>query len=224
MIVSNRMVKPHMVKKWARPGTVHCSSLRWPATSTVSASTLRLMGPRERLGSFFPERMSLDSQWKRRAAMPNPMTVTRRPMMILTGTNAPRLSQIVKQEMVAECERHLGLRCGPEDSGVTTSGRSRGFRGRLPWFRRRPSDARLEGGENSQVRVPLSCNTAQNSWVHLAVFGHGVIAFTQRVEFPRSRGRSSEAEHQLPKLRTRVRSSSPALANVAGGYKTDGDA
>ena len=77
MIVSSRMVKPHMVKKWARPGTVHCRSLRWPATSTVSASTLRLMGPRDRLGSFFPERMSLDSQWKRRAAMPNPMTVTR---------------------------------------------------------------------------------------------------------------------------------------------------
>ena len=98
MMVSSRMVKPHMVKKWARPGTVHCRSLRWPATSTVSASTLNLMGPRDRLGSFFPERMSLDSQWKRRAAMPNPMTVTRSPMMILTGTNAPRLSQIVEQE------------------------------------------------------------------------------------------------------------------------------
>ena len=98
MIVSSRMVKPHMVKKWARPGTVHCRSLRCPATSTVSASTLRLMGPRDRLGSFFPERMSLDSQWKRRAAIPKPMTVTRSPMMILTGTNAPRLSQIVQQE------------------------------------------------------------------------------------------------------------------------------
>ncbi len=35
----------------------------------------------------------------------------------------------------------------------------------------------------------------------MAVFGHSEIAFTQRVEFPRSRGRSSEAEHQLPKLR-----------------------
>jgi hypothetical protein len=76
MIVSSRMVKPHMVKKWARPGTVHCRSLRWPATSTVSASTLRLMGPRARFGSFFPDRMSLDSQWNRRAAMPKPMTVT----------------------------------------------------------------------------------------------------------------------------------------------------
>ena len=75
MIVSSRMVKPHMVKKWARPGTVHCRSLRWPATSTVSASTLGRMLPRVRLGSFFPERMSLDSQWKRRAAMPNPTTV-----------------------------------------------------------------------------------------------------------------------------------------------------
>ena len=34
------MVKPHMVKKWARPGTVHCRSLRWPATSVTSASAL----------------------------------------------------------------------------------------------------------------------------------------------------------------------------------------
>ena len=98
MIVSSRMVKPHMVKKWARPGTVHWRSLRWPATSTVSASTFRLMGPRFRLGSFFPERMSLDSQWNRRPAMPKPMTVTRSPMMILTGTNAPRLSQIVRRK------------------------------------------------------------------------------------------------------------------------------
>ena len=77
MIVSSRMVKPHMVKKWARPGTVHCSSLRWPATSTTSASALRLMGPRVREGSGFPERMSRDSQWNRRAAMPKPITVTR---------------------------------------------------------------------------------------------------------------------------------------------------
>ncbi len=91
MIVSSRMVKPHMVKKWARPGTVHWRSLRCPATSTVSASTLRLRGPRDRFGSFFPERMSLDSQWNRRAAMPKPTTVTKRPMTILTGTNAPRL-------------------------------------------------------------------------------------------------------------------------------------
>ena len=51
MIVSSRMVKPHMVKKWATPGIVHCSSLRWPATSTTSASALRLIGPRVRAGS-----------------------------------------------------------------------------------------------------------------------------------------------------------------------------
>ena len=74
MIVSSRIVKPHMVKKWARPGTVHCRSLRWPATSTASASALGTMLPRVRLGSFFPERMSLDSQWKRNAAIPKPTT------------------------------------------------------------------------------------------------------------------------------------------------------
>ena len=62
MMVSSRMVKPHMVKKWARPGTVHCSSLRWPATSVTSASALGRMLPRVRLGAGFPERMSLDSQ------------------------------------------------------------------------------------------------------------------------------------------------------------------
>ncbi len=89
MMVSNRMVKPHMVKKWASPGTVHCSSLRCPATSVTSASALRLMGPRVREGSGLPERMSLDSQWKRTAAKPKPITVTPMPRMILIGTNAP---------------------------------------------------------------------------------------------------------------------------------------
>ena len=91
MMVSNRMVKPHMVKKWARPGTVHCRSFFWPATSTASASALGATLPRVRLGSFLPERMSLDSQWKRNPAIPKPMRVTAMPKMYLTGTNAPRL-------------------------------------------------------------------------------------------------------------------------------------
>ena len=91
MMVSSRMVKPHMVKKWARPGTVHCSSLRWPATSVASASALGTMLPRVRSGSFFPERMSLLSQWKRNPAIPKPTRVTPTPKMILTGTNAPCL-------------------------------------------------------------------------------------------------------------------------------------
>ena len=90
MIVRSKIVKPHMVKKWARPGTVHCRSLRCPATSVTSASALRLMGPRVREGSGLPERMSLDSQWNRTAAMPKPTTVTPMPRMILIGTKAPR--------------------------------------------------------------------------------------------------------------------------------------
>src|SRR5580704_9124556 len=106
MIVSSRMVKPHMVKKWASPGTVHCKSLRWPATSTTSASALREMGPRTREGSGLPDRMSRDSQWKRRAAMAKPTTVTPRPRMILIGTNTPRLRG---RHQEAECERHLGI-------------------------------------------------------------------------------------------------------------------
>jgi hypothetical protein len=38
-----------------------------------------------------------------------------------------------------------------------------------------------------------------------------------------ARGRSSEAEHQLPKLRTRVRFPSPALDNIAGGDPCSSD-
>ena len=112
------MVKPHMVKKWARPGTVHCRSLRWPATSVTSASALRLIGPRVRAGSVLPERMSLDSQWNRTAAMPKPMTVTPMPRMILTGTNAPRLRWSSEHARRRNCERHLGTTCGGEDSVV----------------------------------------------------------------------------------------------------------
>ncbi len=91
MMVSRRIVKPHMVKKWASPGTVHCRSLRWPATSVTSASALGPRLPRVREGSGFPERMSRDSQWNRTAAMPKPTSVMPIPRMILTGTNTPRL-------------------------------------------------------------------------------------------------------------------------------------
>ena len=134
---------------------------------------------------------------------------------------------------VAECERHLGFRCGPEDSGATTSGRSWGVLRRplLPpatpgWM---PLAGHLETSrfmssawipEDARGRRATPCHRPRRAtfvphrtdfWIYLAVFGHRQIAFTQRVEFPRSRGRSSEAEHQLPKLRTRVRFSSPAL-------------
>ena len=139
------MVKPHMVKKWARPGTVHCRSLRWPATSVTSASAFRLIGPRVREGSGLPDLMSLDSQWNRLAARPKPMTVTPMPRMILIGTNAPRLRGFTNAG-AADCERNPGELCAGE-----------------------------------------------------------------RIVWSAARGRSSEAEHQLPKLRTRVRFSSPAL-------------
>src|SRR5271163_3679081 len=153
MIVNNRMVKPHMVKKWARPGTVHCRSLRWPATSTVSASTLRLMGPRDRLGSFFPERMSLDSQWKRRAAMPKPMTVTRSPMMILTGTNAPRLSQIVIRGRWRSASTTWDFDAAQRIVGRPHLGVVGGSRRQL-YFRRRPRlDARGWAPPNLPIHV-----------------------------------------------------------------------
>src|SRR5580700_10060233 len=49
-----------------------------------------------------------------------------------------------------------------------------------------------------------------------SAFAGRLCAFPQRVDLPGSRGRSSEAEHQLPKLRTRVRFPSPALFEFAG--------
>ena len=35
MIVRPRMMKPQNVKKWARPGPFHFSSLAWPKTSSI---------------------------------------------------------------------------------------------------------------------------------------------------------------------------------------------
>ena len=63
------------------------------------------------------------------------------------------------------------------------------------------------------LRVPFSCHTMPVFMAHLAVFGQREFAFSQRVDSRGSRGRSSEAEHQLPKLRTRVRFPSPALSH-----------
>ena len=129
MIVSSRIVKPHMVKKWARPGTVHCRSLRWPATSTASASALGTMLPRVRFGSFFPERMSLDSQWKRYAAIPKPTSVRPIPRMILTGTNAPRLRLLrgyFEQGRRRSASATWDFNAAPEDSGVAPGGPSSG--------------------------------------------------------------------------------------------------
>ena len=54
------------------------------------------------------------------------------------------------------------------------------------------------------------------TWRFSVTLGHRETAFIQRVVCARSRGRSSEAEHQLPKLRTRVRFSSPALDEPPG--------
>ena len=52
------------------------------------------------------------------------------------------------------------------------------------------------------------------SWVLLGTLVRWRFAFAQRVDLRGSRGRSSEAEHQLPKLRTRVRFPSPALSQL----------
>src|ERR1700685_4197811 len=70
----------------------------------------------------------------------------------------------------------------------------------------------LASGRAARVVVQqraTACNTAQRPtfvqhvphfWTYVAVIGHEEIAFTQRVVLRCFRGRSSEAEHQLPKL------------------------
>jgi len=89
MMVRIRMVKPHMVKKWAVPGTDHCSSFFWPATSTSSA--FRRFGTSlARLGTAgCPEAMSRPSQKNRRAAMASITKKITSPMEILTATAVP---------------------------------------------------------------------------------------------------------------------------------------
>jgi hypothetical protein len=83
------------------------------------------------------------------------------------------------------------------------------------WRRPTTAPVRCRRGRATRRRVQLSCNTMPLLRPCLAEFGHEEIAFIQRVVFRSSRGRSSEAEHQLPKLRTRVRFSSPALSQTS---------
>ena len=109
MMVNSRMVKPHMVKKWARPGTVHCRSLRCPATSVTSASALRLIGPRVREGSGLPDLISLDSQWNRRGgdAEAGQGDTNAQNDPDRHKCSSPRCG--TSNGGVAGCERHLGL-------------------------------------------------------------------------------------------------------------------
>ena len=83
------MVKPHIVKKWAMPGTVHCSSFFWPATSTSSA-LIRFGMSLTRLGTAgCPAVTRRPNQKNRRPAMASITTVMTSPMLILTATADP---------------------------------------------------------------------------------------------------------------------------------------
>ena len=85
-MVNRRMVKPQKVKTWARPGTVHWRSLRWPPTSTSSASA-RLGTSRKRFGvADSPDEMRRNSQKNLRPAMANITAVMPSPTASLTGT------------------------------------------------------------------------------------------------------------------------------------------
>ena len=63
----------------------------------------------------------------------------------------------------------------------------------------------LKGPEMASV-APPSCHPESLVAPFMEVFGHQESAFIQRVELLGSPGRSSEAEHQLPKLALSVNS------------------
>ena len=88
MIVRPRMTKPQNVKKCARPGTDHFSSLRWPKTSAASARSRA--GAVLRPGAAAPERISRDSHQTRRPATANASTVISRPRTSRTVTDSSR--------------------------------------------------------------------------------------------------------------------------------------
>ncbi len=80
MYTVSKMKKPHMVKKWARPGIDHLSSRRCPSTSDSSAQ-IRPPTSSVRPETGWPDRVSLASQPTRRrasnptiAVMPRPTT------------------------------------------------------------------------------------------------------------------------------------------------------
>ncbi len=154
-------------------------------------------GPLARLGSFFPDRMTLDSQWNRRPAMAKPITVTTRPMMISDGHERPPIWDR-STETVTECERHLGFRCGHEDSGATTSGGTWG------------SDRSIRSlGDPCWTSEPRPCETQAGRSTLVGDLGSSlVVRVCPACRFAEFSRRSSEAEHQLPKL-TRVDSRRP---------------
>ena len=242
MIVSSRMVKPHMVKKWAKPGTVHCRSLRWPATSTVSASTLGRDAAPGPVGVLLPRTDELGQPVEAEPGDPeadeghgNAQDVSDRHECSSPSVTSGYLEQGRRRSASATWDFDAAQRIvGRSPGGPSWGVRDRRFPAPAtpvgcPGGPPRNLAARAPSGgphPDSLSRPPTGRATACNrppratfvphraalSSADLAVFGHREFAFTQRVVFPRSRGRSSEAEHQLPKLRTRVRFPSPALA------------
>ena len=120
------------------------------------------------------------------------------------------------------CERHLGFRCGPEDSGASPGWPSRVWApapppvsatpvGCLTGTRSKRLGLASSAGETQDAVPQRATGSACHFVPHRAIFsgdlavfvtlGPREIVFTQRVVCARvPRGRSSEAEHQLPKL------------------------
>ena len=89
MMVSSRTMKPQKVNAWARPGTVHFSSLRWPITSAASTPASRPGCERTaaiRSGAGCPARPTRASHHNRRPASANAATVKTRPTTIRRTT------------------------------------------------------------------------------------------------------------------------------------------
>ena len=77
-------MKPHMVKKCAKPGMDHFSSLRWPSTSEICVHTRVPMSSVRPL-TCWPESVSLTSQPTRRRANKPTIAVMPRPTTSLTS-------------------------------------------------------------------------------------------------------------------------------------------
>jgi len=84
MIVSSRIVKPHIVKKWASPATGFWRSFRCPATSDSSARSGRDVPEPASVGlTDLTRRRRKENRWPARARA---RTVTVKPMAILTAS------------------------------------------------------------------------------------------------------------------------------------------
>src|SRR5579875_343839 len=88
MMVRSSTVKPQKVNAWARPGTVHLRSRRWPPTSVISTSA-RFAHFESRPGAGWPAVTRRPRNTSRRPATRNAMAVAASAMGYLVSTSPP---------------------------------------------------------------------------------------------------------------------------------------